>query len=169
MKRLSNIKRVIPEIANKLLLDKKLLQLLIDDTSDLSTEIEFEDYTYEYLLKNGYINIIPIIETHIKEETRNTFLVIKIENINFTQSDTSVSISGVIYVTTNLSHSLINSIQDRALEIADLISQDLEGYKLSIAQTLHITSINSLVVGTDRCGYGINFYSKDQISEKAEI
>lgn len=178
MKQLVTIKNVVNEIAERLLQDRKLIKLIVDDTSDLSTKLDEDSYadTYsmENMLKDNYICLYPIVETDgIKDTTRNTFLVIKLSLISFSGTNGhQINGTGNIYVTTNKAHYLLDGGQNRALEICDCICKDLDGAKLSSSKTVNIDSISDVVVGEDRAGYSISYDVVDQlnnIAEKAEI
>lgn len=178
MKQLTTIKNAVNEIAERLLQDHILIKLIVDDTSDLSTELDEESYAETYsmenMLKNNYICLYPIVEADgIKDTTRNTFLVIKLSLISFSGvSEHQINGTGNIYITTNKAHYLLDGGQNRTLEICDRICRDLDGAKITSSKTINIDSISDIVVGEDRAGYSISYDVTDQmdnVGEKASI
>lgn len=165
MKRLGNLKNIINEICLKLSQDQKLIRLLVDDSLNLDTELDFTSYNLENLLSQHYFCTFPIIENGIKEVTRNTFLVIKTSNISFSSSDSATLFQGSIYVATDMNHYLLANNRDRALEICDRICIDLDGFKMTPSQDLDIRSITDVIIGNDKAGYIIEFNIRDLRSE----
>lgn len=171
MKQLKTVKNIPNEIAAHLAADQSLVRLLVDDSQDLSTEIERSDYSLETLLTKKYLCTYPIVESDgLVDSTKNTFLVIKLTLVSFSSGD-EVEVSGNIYITSNLNHYLLKGGKDRNLEICDRICQDLDGLKLTATQTISIGNIVSIVVGNDRAGYCRSFEVRDQLTAnmKAEI
>nr|DAF80053.1 MAG TPA: hypothetical protein [Caudoviricetes sp.] len=171
MKQLKTIKNIPNEIAAHLAADPALVRLLVDDSQDLSTEIERSDYSLETLLAKKYLCTYPIVESDgLVDSTKNTFLVIKLTLVSFSSGD-DVEVSGNIYITSNLNHYLLKGGKDRNFEICDRLCQDLDGLKLTATQTIDIGNIVSIAVGNDRAGYCRSFEVKDQLTSnmKAEI
>lgn len=169
MKDLKNAKRVLLELAQRLCQDEKLLQLTLDDTPDLKVKIPPQYKTFDYLIKNNYISLYPIVSTNIKDIVRNTFLVLVVDEISFDNSDSSSQLSGAIYVTTDQTHHLLSGCKDRRLEMADLICQDLDQLKISATGEVKINTINSVVVDEFRAGYRISFSTYDIPTQEVEI
>ena len=165
MKRLGNLKNTINEICLKLSQDQKLIRLLVDDSLNLDTELDFTFYNLENLLSQHYFCTFPIMESGIKESTRNTFLVIKISGISFSQSDSTTTLMGNIYIATDMNHYLLANNKDRALEICDRICIDLDGFKTTASQDIEIENITDIIIDNDKAGYLLNFRVKDLRSE----
>lgn len=164
--KLKNIKKVPFEIAQILASNKQLIQLIYDDSADLTTEIL---PSATQLINEEYIGFYPATETGINSVSKNTFLIINLEDISLQNQDSNIGASGAIYITTDRDHCLIKQKEIRLLEIADTVEGILEGYKLSSAGQIRLTSINYVVFSDFRSGYRINFRIYDQPTRKAEL
>ena len=174
--KLKNLKKVPFEIVEKLIITPyaskyaardTILQLLFDDSASVNTEVSNE--TIDYLIAKNYIGFYPATESGIKDNDRNTFLIINLEDFSLQNADNNVSASGAIYITTDKSHALLENKKLRLLELADAIDTMLDGEKLSSAGQIRIISINYVVFSDFRCGYRINFRINDQQQRKAEL
>ena len=121
------------------------------------------------LIEENYIGFYPAIESGINDIDRNTFIIINLEDFNFQQRDSNIGVNGVIYITTNKSHSMLDKNRLRMLELADEIEGTLENCKLSAAGRITILNMNYVVFSDFRCGYRINFKLSDQQSRRAEL
>lgn len=165
MKSLGNLKNIINEICLRLSQDQKLIRLLVDDSLNLDTELDFTSYNLENLYKQHYFCTFPIVENGINEFNRNTFLVIKISSVNFSDYDATTTVSGDIYVATDMNHYLLANNKDRTLEICDRICIDLDGLKATPSQDIEINSISEVIIGNDKAGYIVSFKVKNLRSE----
>lgn len=173
--KLKNLKKAPFEIVEKLIITPytskfaardTILQLLFDDSTSINTEVSNE--TIDYLIAKNYIGFYPATESGIKDNDRNTFLIINLEDFSLQNTD-NISVSGAIYITTDKSHVLLENKKLRLLELADAIDTMLDGEKLSSAGHIYITGVHYVVFSDFRCGYRINFRINDQQSRKAEL
>ena len=170
MKNIENIKGVLREIADILAADHKLQRLRLDDTPDLSTPMTEKDYlTARKLIDQKYISRYPVVETGVANATRNTFLALVVNDISFSMSGNQQRASVSVFVTTDISHYLLSTAQDRGLEIVNLVCKDLDGVKIANVGRLEVSTIVSLIFDNSRAGYKITAYTVDQPNERAEI
>ena len=175
--KLRNLKRVPFEIAEglirtdipgKLGARESILKLLFNDKAD-ALEQETPNVTVDYLIQEDYIGFYPATESGIKDNQRNTFLIINLEDVSLHSSDNNTVVTGSIYITTNKDHCLLNNKKLRLLELADAIDTMLDGEKLSSAGQINLIGVYYVVFSDFRCGYRINFRIHDQQTRKAEL
>lgn len=174
--KLKNLKRIPFEIAEALISKEewkkesreKFLKLLINDTSS-ALEVKTSDVSVDYLIEKNYIGFYPATEAGIKDNDRNTFLIINLEDFNLQNADNNINVTGAIYITTDKSHCLLDNKKLRLLELIDVIDTLLDNQKLSSAGKISLTSANYVVFSDFRSGYRINFRCSDQQTRKAEL
>ena len=166
--KLKNLKKAPIEIASLLAANKKVVQLIKDDSPSALTQPKEQENTVQELISSNYIGFYPATESGINEIDRNTFIIINMEDFGLQNSD-SVSASGTVYITTDKAHSLLDENRLRLLELADTIEGCLDGAKLSSAGVVQVSSINYVVFSDFRSGYRINIRLLDQQGRKAEL
>ena len=166
--KLKNLKKAPIEIASLLAANKKVVQLIKDDSPSALTQPKEQQNTVQELINSNYIGFYPATESGINEIDRNTFIIINMEDFGLQNSD-SVSASGTVYITTDKAHSLLDENRLRLLELADTIEGCLDGAKLSSAGVVQVSSINYVVFSDFRSGYRINIRLLDQQGRKAEL
>lgn len=167
--KLRNLKKAPFEIATLLAANSNIVRLLYDDTPAVLVDKKEFSLSIKDLIEQNYIGFYPATEAGIKEIDKNTFIIISLEDFNFTSTDNNTSASGAIYITTDKSHCLLNENRLRMLELVDEIEETLENKKLSSAGQLSINSANYVVFSDFRCGYRINFRIYDQPTRRAEL
>jgi hypothetical protein len=167
--KLRNLKKAPFEIATLLAANSNIVRLLYDDTPTVLADKKEFSLSIKDLIEQNYIGFYPATEAGIKEIDKNTFIIISLEDFNFTGTDNNTSASGAIYITTDKSHCLLNENRLRMLELVDEIEETLENKKLSSAGQLSINSANYVVFSDFRSGYRINFRIYDQPTRKAEL
>lgn len=166
--KLSSLKRVPLEIAQSLAENKKIVNLIYNDSPTVLTDKDVE-ISMQKLIEDDYIGFYPATESGINDIDRNTFIIINLEDFSFQQRDFNTGVNGVIYITTNKARSLLDKNRLRILELADEIEGTLENCKLSAAGKITILSMHYVVFSDFRCGYRINFRLNDQQSRRAEL
>lgn len=165
MKNLRNIKKAPFEIGQLLATNTEICALLLDDSNTPTSN----SVTFKELLDNKYIVLYPPIDSgEIQDYTRNTFLVILIDNIS-PSADENTLVNGTIYISTDEGHLLLSNNRNRLLELADKILQTLDGAKLTAAGEVHINAVSHIMITNFRAGYRISFTFTDQPTRKAEI
>ena len=167
--KLKNLKKAPIEIASLLAANKKVVQLIKDDSPSALIQPKEQESTVQELINSNYIGFYPATEAGINEIDRNTFIIINLEDFSLNSIDNNINASGAIYITTDKAHSLLENNSLRLLELADAIEGCLEGVKLTSAGTLQIFSINYVVFSDFRSGYRINIRLVDQQGRKAEL
>ena len=167
--KLRNLKKVPIEIASLLVSNENIVRLIYDDTPSVLEDKKIIRMTVQELINSNYINFYPATESGIKENNRNTFIIINLEDFSLQGRDGNTNATGAVYITTDKSHSLLENNKLRLLELADEIDSCLEGQKLSSAGTISISSINYVVFSDFRSGYRINFRISDQQNRRAEL
>lgn len=167
MGKLANINKSVLQIGQLLAQNSKIASLLYYDTPDaLEQDI---DISLNQLINDKYITVYPPVETAIKDITRNTFLIILLDNINLRYTDNNKSANITIYVSTDADHILLENNKNRLLELNDLIVETLDNKKLSSAGQIMISSISHVMLNEFRAGYRISLSLTDQEIRKAEI
>lgn len=167
--KLKNLKKAPFEIASLLASNEDVIRLIYDDEPSVLVNKKSIKIGIQELINSNYINFYPATESGIKENNRNTFIIINLEDFSLQGSDNNVSATGAIYITTDKSHSLLSNNKLRLLELADVIEDCLDNQKLSSAGAITLSSINYVVFSDFRCGYRINFRLNDQQKRKAEL
>ena len=171
MSKLVNVKKARLEIANLLGQDKTLLSLLLNDKPSALTDEVVQGTKVmglNELISKNYICFSTPLESAMKDISRNTFLLILVDNMTFAQSD-GVRASFVLYLSTDNSHSLMDGNRDRLLEGCDRIAEVLQDRKLSSAGQIKITSMQYVNFSTYRQGYAIYLSITDLQERQAEI
>lgn len=168
MNRLETINTLPIEIAQLLGNDIQLQQLLTEDDNRLSKE-NFQKLNLNDLLKNEYISFTPVIDNNITNNSRNTFLIINLEEINFENRNDNASITGAIFVGTDKQHALLSENRLRLLEIILRIYNLLDNYKFSISGVVNINYATFVSFSEYVFGYKIVFNVTEQEVRKAEI
>jgi hypothetical protein len=90
MKNLRNIKIIPREMLEEIVnpdndISKKIQKLLIVDNNnlDLSTLDDFTSLSANELLEQGYVGFTPMLDENITNTKRNTFLIINLDEIDF--------------------------------------------------------------------------------------
>lgn len=167
MEKLKTIKSLPFEIAQLLGDDVKLQQLLVDDNNNLSNN--FEKWNLSDLLEKEYISFAPVIDNNIKNNTRNTFLIINLEEIDFVSRDDNMVVSGAIFIGTDKQHSMLSGSRLRLVEMISQIYDLLNDYKFSAAGTVNMKYATFVNFSEYVFGYKIVFKVVEQEIRKAEI
>ena len=166
MHNLKNVMKSLNEIAIRLASNTELQKLLMVDSMKVE-DSDFSPLTIQEMLKQHYICLTPQNENAIVKSGRNTFLIITPQEINL--ADKSTSVSGSIYIVTDLNHATIDNYEDRCLKIADLLLKTLDGLKLTASITLQLSYISRITYTELLTGYSVSFSFTDQKTEGAEI
>ena len=168
---LENIKNIPFEILSVLSQDKEFKQLLVCDENnfDQSTEVAITEND----LLNTYITMMPSIENGIIKMNRNSFAIIQIDDLSFSNWENNLQCSGSIIIGTDKEHSIILKNKKytlRLLEMIDRVHSILNGYKFVAAGKMEIQYASSLTFSEYSFGYRIKFVISDQQNqEKVEI
>ena len=119
--KLKNLKKAPIEIASLLAANKKIIQLIKDDSPSALTKPKDFEIGVQELINSEYIGFYPATETGIKEVNRNTFIIINLEDFSLHTTDNNINASGAIYITTDRAHCLLDNNSLRLLELADAI------------------------------------------------
>ena len=168
MTTLKNIKKAPLEMGQLLANNNKLCNLLYLDIPSALEETSIS-HSLNDLINDHYITIYPPVETAIKDNTRNSFLIILLDNVNLQVADNNTRANFVVYVTTDVDHILLNNNKNRLLEMCDEVIKTLNGVKLSSAGIVQVSSIAHVMLSEFRAGYRISLSLTDQASRKAEI
>lgn len=168
MKTLKNIKKSVMEIAQTLAQNENIIKLLFnDEKSALQDAVPVVDLNT--LIQENYICICAPVESGIKDEWRNTFLTILLDNGFFGRRDDNTDVTVKIYVTTDEQHILLNDNKNRLLELMDEVITTLDGYKLSVAGKLSVNSFAHTMLSEFRFAYAISFSFSEQNAIQIEI
>lgn len=177
MKQLTNIKKIPREMLELLVnsdidLSVKIQKLLLvdDNNIDLNTLDDFQLLSANELLAQEYVSLTPVLDENITNSTRNTFLIINLDEIDFSNWEDNTSVTGAIFIGTNREHAVINNQDLRLLEMVDLLLQLFDGYKLSAAGSITMDYASFITYSQYCFGYKIMFKVQDQSNvRKAEI
>lgn len=168
MNKLRNIKNAVFEIAQILGQDDILCRLLVvDDNDPFNAERPNKDVND--LISEKYISMYTPTENAIEDFGRNTFVSIIIDNISLTSADANSRAIISIYVSTDLSHTIIKNNKNRLLEMCDRIETLLDNAKLSSAGQITVSSIQHVMLSELHDAYRLGCSISDQIIRKAEI
>ena len=167
MKNLDTIKKIPMDIAVTLASNSKLQQLLVDDSNKLSDN--FKPYSINQLLEIGFISFTPVIDNNIQDNTRNSFLIINLDEINFADRDDNLSVNGAIFIGTDRQHALLDGNTLRLLEIIDEVLKTLNHKKLSASGEIQLNYATFVSYSEQVFGYKIMFNINEQTTRKAEI
>lgn len=177
MKTLANVKLIPQELLLELTnvenpLSLKLQKLLVvdDNILDLSRTDDFTPLSENDLLSSEYISFTPITDNNTTNTMRNSFIIINIDEIDFSNWEDNTRISGAFFIGTSRDRAIINHKESRLLEIVDCLMQMFDGYKLSAAGKISMEYASFIVYSEQTFGYKIVFRLSDQTSiRKAEI
>lgn len=173
MKQLGKIKDLPFEIAIKLSQNARLQQLLVDDSNqyiaddvnDTNTElIDIND-----LLRDEYISFSPVVDNNITNSTRNTFLIVNLDEIDFVSSEDNMAVSGAIFIGTDKQHAVLKNNRLRLVEMMDEILKSLDGAKLSVAGQINLQYSTFVSYSNYVFGYKIVFRIAEQETRRAMI
>lgn len=168
MKKLETINQLPKEIAVKLGSNTQLQRLLVDDDNTFADE--FTPLTLQELLEKEYISFAPIIDNNIRDSFRNTFLIINLEEIDFSDNDNNTSVSGAIFIGTDKQHAMLINNRLRLLELIKEVYSTLNNWKASTAGTINLQYATFVNFSEYVFGYKIVFKVVEQENvRKAEI
>lgn len=169
MKSLGKIKQLPCEIIQLLSTNETLQRLLLIDTDDVFNTQNFKMCDWTKLLETDYMSIRPIVDDGITNNSRNTFLIVHLDDIDSYNWEDNIEISGSIFVGTNYEHVWLKGNKLRLLEIIDEIMKTLDGCKFSVAGKMLIYRASSVVYSNKSFGYRVSFKIKEQENRKAEL
>lgn len=169
MTKLKNIKKLLIEIAQQIAQNEDICKLIYNDSSSALEESYNGPLELDALINEHYISFYPPVETGIKDNQRNTFMIILLDSIDLDREDNNTTGQINIYITTDVNHILLTKNRNRLIELADKIINTLEDTKFSVASTLMPVYCNHVMIDELRAGYRIGFNFADQESVKAEI
>lgn len=177
MKTLDNIKlipqEILLEIANSDNENSMRLQklLIVDDNNlDLTVLNDFVSLTNNELLQSEYISLTPVLDDNITNIHRNNFLLINIDEIDFSNWEDNTDVTGCFFIGTDREHAIINHKDSRLLEMIDCLVKIFDNRKLSTAGSISMQYASFVSYSTYKFGYKIVFKIKDQSNiRKAEI
>ena len=173
MKQLGKIKELPFEIAIKLSQNARLQQLLVDDSNqyivDDVNDTNTELIDVNELLRDEYISFSPVVDNNITNSTRNTFLIINLDEIDFVSSEDNMAVSGTIFIGTDKQHAVLNNNRLRLVEMTDEILKSLHGEKLSVAGQIDLQYSTFISYSNYVFGYKIVFRIAEQETRKAMI
>ncbi len=168
MKSLRNIKKSVMEIAQLLAQDEEIVKLLYNDEptalNDAAPSVDLNT-----LIQEHYICICAPVEDGIKDQWKNTFLTVLLDNGFFGRSDDNTSITIKIYVSTDEQHLLLIDNKNRLFELMEHVIDDLDNRKLSSAGTITVNSFNHTMLSEFRFAYVISLSFNEQVTRKVEI
>ena len=169
MKQLGKIKNLPQEIIQQLSFNTNLQKLLLIDTQDPFGASDFSPLSWDKLIETDYMSIAPIVDDNITNIGRNSFLIVHLDDINMYDWEDNISVSGAIFIGTNLEHCWLKGNKLRLLEMIDEITKTLDGQKFSVAGKAQINRASSIVYSNKSFGYRISFTITDQENRKAEL
>lgn len=168
MKTLKNIKKCVMEIAQTLAQEDDIVKLLYNDNSDALKQPR-PDISLNQLIAEHYICVCAPVESGIKDQWKNTFLTVLLDNCFFGRQDDNTTVSLKIYVSTDEQHLLIDDNQNRLLELLDRVITKLDGFKLSTAGKIEVGSFAHTMLSEFRFAYAVTISFSDQNPRKVEI
>lgn len=173
MKELKLLEKTLFEMIYILASDLEIQKLLYVDDNNYNSD-KFTNFALlptQQMIDDEYISIAPHLENGIENSTRNTFLVIQLEDISLESYDGGMRASGAIHIVTDKQHELMKPNRSRLLMIADRIISILEHKKLSAAGELEFNTLSRIVYSEYTFGYRLSFNFTDQQldNRKAEI
>ena len=166
MSKIEQIEKTINEIAHVLGNNEKLCRLLYIDSPDALTKPNFIKPTFQTLFDEKYINTTPQQQSGIQELGRNTFIILRISSLRFTEDSNNIEVYADCSIITNTNTVRLEGNRDRALLIADTIEEALTNHKFSSAGEIHVEDIDNVVYSEYEFGYVVSFNFKDQITKK---
>ena len=169
MKTLGKIKNLPQEIVQTLSLNENLQRLLLVDTQDPLGDSTFKMLSWDKLIETNYMSIVPVIDNNIINTSRNSFLIVHLEDIDMYGWEDNTSVNGVVWIGTDAEHCWIKGNKLRLLEMIDEIVKSLDGQKFSVAGKASVTRASSIAYSKTVFGYRIAFKITDQENRKAEL
>lgn len=169
MKELGKIKSLPTEIIMQLAQNLRLQKLLLVDAQELPEDKNFEAQRWDMLIEEDYMSIAPIIDDNITNNSRNTFLIVHLNDIDTYGQEGNIQIGGEIFVGTNKEHTWLKGNKLRLLEIVDEVIKSLDGQKFSVAGKLSIYRASSTIYSKQSFGYRIAFRINELENRKAEL
>lgn len=166
MSKIEQIEKTINEIAHVLGNNEKLCRLLYIDSPDALTKPNFIKPTFQTLFDEKYINTTPQQQSGIQELGRNTFIILRISSLRFTEDSNNIEVYADCSIITNTNTVRLEGNRDRALLIADTIEEALTNHKFSSAGEIYVDDIDNVVYSEYEFGYIVSFNFKDQITKK---
>lgn len=147
---------------------QKLLYVDLDNVDDaVSENIPVQPNWY---LENSYIQVETPIEYAIENETKNTSIYIRLDDLSFHMADDNVAAWGFIDIVTNEDHVLLTKNRSRLLELLKLVVQTLDGKKLSASGEVQISSASFSVYSPSVFGWRMRFSLRETLGKRqAEI
>lgn len=169
MKELGKIKSLPVEIIMKLASNTRLQKLLLVDTQDLPADEDFVTQKWHTLIEQDYMSIAPIVDDNITNNSRNTFLIVHLEDIDTYGQEGNIQVGGTIFIGTNKEHTWLTGNKLRLLEMIDEIIKSLDGQKFSVAGKINLYRVSSVVYSKQSFGYRIAFRISELENRKAEL
>lgn len=170
MNKLINFKKLPYELASVIAYDAIVQRLLVNDSIDALDEpvpalSNLPDLSTssiaQYLIKENYISIAAPTESGIENYTRNTFIIINIDSIDFHDGNENNAATGSIFFVTDDEHQYLSNNRLRLFEIADAVINILDNRKFSSAGTFRIESLDTIFFSEFQRGYRLVFSLKD--------
>lgn len=170
MNKLINFKKLPYELASVIAHDAIVQRLLINDGVNALDETipalsNLQDLSAssiaQYLIKENYISIAAPTESGIENYTRNTFIIINIDSIDFHDGSENNAATGSIFFVTDDEHQYLSNNRLRLFEIADTVINILDNRKFSSAGTFRVESLDTIFFSEFQRGYRLVFTLKD--------
>ena len=171
MNKLINFKKLPYELASVIAHDAIVQRLLINDTVDALDEpipalsnlpdTSNPSSIAQYLIKENYVSIAAPTESGIENYTRNTFIIINIDSIDFHDGSENNAATGSIFFITDDEHQYLSNNRLRLFEIADAVINILDNRKFSSAGTFRVESLDTIFFSEFQRGYRLVFTLKD--------
>ena len=168
MKTLVNIKKCVMEIAQTLAQNENIVKLLFNDSAN-ALEQPKPDVSLNQLIQEHYICVCAPVESGIKDQWKNTFLTVLLDNCYFGGQDDNTTVSLKIYVSTDEQHLLLNDNKNRLLELLDEVIHTLDGFKIATAGKIDVKSFAHTMLSEFRFAYAITIGFNDQNPGKVQI
>lgn len=168
MKTLGKITTLPCEIIQLLATNERLQKLLLIDTNDINVA-DFEKWHWAKLIESDYMSIAPIVDGNITNNSRNTFLIVHLDDIDSYGWEDNIEISGSVFIGTNLEHVWLQGNKLRLLEMIDEIMKTLDNYKFSVAGKMTVYRASSVVYANKSFGYRVFFKIKEQENKGVEL
>lgn len=169
MKELGKIKNLPCEIIKILASNLQLQKLLLVDSQELPDDSNFQPKRWDQLIEDDYMSICPTVDDNITNNSRNSFLIVHLEDINTYGTEGNLDIGGIVWVGTNKEHVWLKGNKLRLLEMVDEVIKSLDGQKCSVAGKIKVLRASSVVYSKSSFGYRISFRVAEQENRKAEL
>ena len=167
MSALETIKKIPMEIVVLLASNLELQQLLVSSNNDPDSWTN--TYDINTLLNQEYISFTPVVDQNISTNNKNTFIIVNLDEIDFSRQDNNVLATGVIFIGTDKQHAVLKNNKLRLLEMIDEIFQTLDKKKLSTSGEINMQYATFVSYSEYVFGYKITFNIAEQESRKVEI